>query len=125
MREFLLFSDCLVWLADDRGGNSEHRARRPIMRRGRSKSEAELPTVNKVSITEQNASADEKWSFKGRAELVDLEVVVNPAGRDEDERTGFDVLSPEVSFAAYAGEWEVWRWMMGLSKSLFSNRERA
>jgi len=81
--------------------------RRPRMRRGRSKSETELPTVKKVSTAEQSAGADEKWSFKGRAELVDLEVVVSPAGRNGDERTKFDVLSPEVSFAVYAGEYRV------------------
>jgi hypothetical protein len=104
--EFLLFSDCLVWLArtDDRKDRSfvEHRLRRPKLSRGRSKSETELPPTP-MTAAERNASTDERWNYKGRAELVDLEVVVNPTGRDESERTRFDVLSPEVSFAVYAG----------------------
>jgi len=49
-------------------------------------------------------SAEEKWVFKGKAELVDLEVV--PVGGifgNEDEGRQFEVLSPEGSFAVYAG----------------------
>lgn len=105
--EFLLFSDCLVWLAraDDRKDRSfvEHRFRRQKLSRGRSKSETELPVG-----AERNSSIDERWNYKGRVELVDLEVVVNPTGRDEAERTRFDVLSPEVSFAVYAGMFFLW-----------------
>lgn len=107
VREFLLFSDCLIWLAgaeDGSGGGNgaEHRAWRPKLQRGRSKSETELPMAKQT--TSASTNTDERWSFKGRAELVDLEVVVSPAGRDQEDRTRFDVLSPEVSFAVYAGE---------------------
>lgn len=106
-REFLLFSDCLVWFArgDDRKDRNiaEHRMRRPKLSRARSKSETELPPTTKPTA-DKNAGADERWRFKGRAELVDLEVVVNRSGRDEAERTRFDILSPEVSYAVYAGE---------------------
>ncbi|KAF8586112.1 hypothetical protein K439DRAFT_1646365 [Ramaria rubella] len=117
-REFLLFSDCLVWLAraEDSSG-PEHRMRRPRLHRGRSKSETELPTPAKA---EGSTSAEERWNFKGRAELVDLEVVVSPAGRDESEHTRFDVLSPEISFAVYAaseGERDEWTAAIRSAKS--------
>lgn len=104
-REFLLFSDCLVWFSrDDRKEWSvaDHRLRRSRLHRDRSKSETELPTTA-LPKAERNGYADERWYFKGRAELVDLEIVVNPTGRDETDRMRFDVLSPEVSFAVYAG----------------------
>jgi len=39
----------------------------------------------------------------GKIELIDVEVVVNPVGKDESERARFDLLSPELSFAIYAG----------------------
>jgi hypothetical protein len=45
--------------------------------------------------------SEDKWVFKGKAELVDLEVVI--VGDVSDERR-FEVLSPEGSFAVYAGK---------------------
>jgi hypothetical protein len=105
-REFLLFSDCLVWLAraDDRNEWSvaDHRWKKPKLRRDRSKSETELPTTSALAA-ERNGTREERWNFKGRVELVDLEVVVNPTTRDKTNHTRFDVLSPGVSFSIYAG----------------------
>jgi len=100
-REFLLFSDCLVWLAHMEDHRKEwvvEKGRRPRLHRGRSRSETELPTVAKFK---RSISADERWSFKGKIELVDVEAVISPAGRDESEGTRFDILSPEISFAVY------------------------
>lgn len=105
-REFLLFSDCLVWLArgDDRKewNVAEHRLRRSRLHRDRSKSETALPTASTL-MAERNRSTDERWSYKGKVDLVDLEVVVIPTGRDETGRMRFDIMSPELSFAVYAG----------------------
>ncbi|KAF7296442.1 hypothetical protein HMN09_01114600 [Mycena chlorophos] len=139
-REFLLFSDCIIWLEADDGwvggsspaaNNSHLSPVRPSMVRTRSKSDAELPLrgpdgeiVGSKSMLplpparksayhhpvsrmkrRQNAStgpSDEgKWTYKGRAELVDLEVVVTPP-RELGEERRFEVLSPEGSFVLYA-----------------------
>jgi hypothetical protein len=54
------------------------------------------------SIGKRNASIDEKWVYKGRVDLVDIEVVVGSAL--EDNRR-FEVLSPGGSFAVYAREY--------------------
>jgi len=166
-REFLLFSDCLIWLAGEetergwksewgigkggrRGGNGSNDnngeapepVSRPVMGRNRSKSEAELtllrvraasnttspsapppkptaksalpppktpyhhPTSNMIkrhaSSTNAAAGGEERWVYKGRAELVDVEVVVSPP-REVGEERRFEVLSPEGSFVLYAG----------------------
>jgi len=50
-----------------------------------------------------NASCDERWWFKGKAELVDLEIVVTPP-TEVGEECRFEVWSPGGSFAVYAGE---------------------
>ena len=76
------------------------KGRRPRLRRGRSRSETALPTVANIK---RSPSSDERWSFMGKIELIDVEVVVNPVGKDESERARFDLLSPELSFAIYAG----------------------
>jgi FYVE/RhoGEF/PH domain-containing protein 5/6 len=143
-REFLLFSDCLVWLvkeggtranvnigdiSDGRGESSnavaegDSRERHPLVR-SRSKSENELPRLKArvagpspgrqairhsvypaglASMTEEQ----ERWEYKGKTALVDLEVVV-PRRRlgmetSEGEERRLEVLSPEGSFVVYAG----------------------
>jgi hypothetical protein len=150
-REFLLFSDCIVWLEAEEGwvggnGNSATPSpsesspapTRPVMMRTRSKSEAELPLRNasgeivagtpdsatrsvmpllasrksgyhhpmsrmKRSRHASSGTAEEgRWVYKGRVELVDLEVVVTPP-REFGEERRFEVLSPGGSFVLYAG----------------------
>lgn len=139
-REFLLFSDCIVWLEaeDGWGGNNSPSnpsptSLRPPMVRKRSKSEAELPVRNAsgevVGETrsalplpaarksayhhpmsrmkrQRHASSgtgeEGRWIYKGRVELVDLEVVITPP-REIGEERRFEVLSPEGSFVLYAG----------------------
>ena len=154
-RDFLLFSDCILWIANLDKGDSEAAERwdwkgvkaglspRLMMMRSRSRSEAELsalrspqavqtggsgigsssqpasPTrpspsapssrgiASPTRITKKrqtsNASCDERWWFKGKAELVDLEVVVTPP-TDVGEECRLEVWSPEGSFAVYAGK---------------------
>ncbi|KAJ7604394.1 hypothetical protein FB45DRAFT_957079 [Roridomyces roridus] len=148
-REFLLFSDCLLWLeAEENSGWGASAASspssalgpappspiRPSMARTRSKSEAELPARNAAGelVSEdntrsamvpqqrksayhhpisrmkrrRNASAggteEGRWVYKGRASLVDLEVVVVTPPREVGEERRFEVLSPEGSFVLYA-----------------------
>ncbi|KAI9513081.1 hypothetical protein F5148DRAFT_1158583 [Russula earlei] len=157
-RDFLLFSDCLVWIANLGKGDSEVAERwgvkvgpspRIMMVRSRSRSEAELsalrrntqtsgvrhrflPTSQPTSPTcpspsaprnrsfisqgkrtkrhASSASCDERWWYKGKAELVDLEIVVTPPS-EVGEDCRFEVWSPEGSFAVYAaneGERDEW-----------------
>jgi hypothetical protein len=61
-----------------------------------------------------HASCDERWWFKGKAELVDIEIVVTPP-TEVGEECRLEVWSPEGSFAVYAGK--------PLSKSLCSFSE--
>lgn len=126
-REFLLFSDCLIWLANNRMAEndwqsgvdvlglgfsrSEQNARRPEFKRRRSKSENELPDMrNQVrrqsrpkskQPSKQPSVLEEKWTFIGSVELVDVEVVVTPS-RERGDETRLEILSPEMSFAIYA-----------------------
>jgi hypothetical protein len=154
-REFLLFSDSLIWLApadtstsswswsgsgSGASQSSQLAPPRPApVTRTRSKSDAELATMRTVndhqdedesigpspstptspskvgrrrsqyhvepppppSMGKRNASADDKWIYKGRTDLVDVEVVVGSAL--EDDRR-FEILSPGGSFAVYAGK---------------------
>jgi FYVE, RhoGEF and PH domain containing 5/6 len=144
-REFLLFSDCLIWLAAGDGDSAEQWenpppsappdsasrqfiAIRPPMIRQRSKSEAALPRVRDIVISAAGSPApsgfsrarsvippkpkkkqrlastvqDERWVYRGSAELVDVDVVVSPLGVDGEDRR-IEILSPQGSFALYAG----------------------
>ena len=149
--DFLLFSDCLLWIANLDKCDSEAAERwdwkvvkaglspRIMMVRSRSRSEAELsalrsraqaggsgdgfsqpaspmrsspsappsryivaPTGTKKRQA-SSTSCDEKWWFKGKVELVDLEIVVTPP-TEVGEECRLEVWSPEGSFAVYAGK---------------------
>jgi FYVE/RhoGEF/PH domain-containing protein 5/6 len=102
---------------------------RPRMARQRSKSDAALPTLSTRAAAQASRAseggqalapspkrsvfpkakrraraagggAEERWVFKGRAELIDIEVTA--ASRDAGDERRFEVLSPEASFAVYA-----------------------
>jgi hypothetical protein len=94
------------------------------MARSRSKSEAELPLLRdapapapsprksayhhpvsrmKRRHASTGAGDDGRWAYKGRAALVDLEVVVSAPPRERGEERRLEVLSPEGSFVLYAG----------------------
>lgn len=130
-REFLLFSDCLIWLANDRMIEAEWLRRgsdaaiaggafvrggspgkQPEFKRSRSKSENEVPDVTrpyqkqtpvspKKANVEQYSGYEEKWWFKGKVDLVDVEVVLSTLRERIDERR-MDILNPEMSFTLYA-----------------------
>ncbi|KAK1230133.1 hypothetical protein PQX77_006780 [Marasmius sp. AFHP31] len=96
--------------------------------RARTKSSAPIPRLNKIkrhasSTDDGSGSSRERWVFKAKADLVDLEVVVPvkvrrrpssvggevdlredpPEEGDEDEgERRWEVLSPEGSFVVYA-----------------------
>ncbi|KLO20105.1 hypothetical protein SCHPADRAFT_992213 [Schizopora paradoxa] len=110
-REFLLFTDCIMWLANDRMVENEWLRRsdalfragqRPAFKRSRSKSENEIPALKGNAHGNNNISiSEDKWLFKGKIDLVDVEVVVSPP-RDNGEERRLEILSPENSFAIYA-----------------------
>ena len=117
-REFLLFTDCIMWLTNDRMTENEWlrrsdalfrgHAQRPAFKRTRSKSENELPLLRREAAGGQQRQANSldpiaegKWWYKGRVDLVDLEIVSGSAGDIGDERR-LEFLSPEASFAVYA-----------------------
>ncbi|KAL1684128.1 hypothetical protein EV122DRAFT_257130 [Schizophyllum commune] len=147
-REFLLFSDCLLWLASEESehrnwglgaylgnnGSTDYLNARPPMVRTRSKSDADVSRLQARAAAEsvesngasrpagtpkaqrslipppcsrikrhgsQANAADERWTYKGRASLVDLEVIVSPA-REPGEERRLEVLSPEGSFVLFA-----------------------
>jgi FYVE/RhoGEF/PH domain-containing protein 5/6 len=129
-REFLLFSDCLLWLSNadkvssgeliaERLGRSSSPPARPPMIRNRSKSDADLPkfTNNRSSLLPSSksqlpssgkarypsSSSEEKWIYKGHVELVDIDVVV-PPGLETNQDHRLEILSPHSSFALYACE---------------------
>ncbi|KZT63931.1 hypothetical protein DAEQUDRAFT_679472 [Daedalea quercina L-15889] len=132
-REFLLFSDCLLWLASadgdvfsDRWGGdpSPTTPTRPPLIRMRSKSDADMVGAaeamkRKESVLKFRLSAspakrksrhassgtDERWVYKGYVDLVDVEVIVPPAREVDDERR-LEILSPQQSFAVYAANEE-------------------
>jgi FYVE, RhoGEF and PH domain containing 5/6 len=62
------------------------------------------------STNRDTIGAEERWMYKGRAELVDLEIIVSPGVGINSEGCGggresrLEVLSPEGSFVVYAGE---------------------
>lgn len=130
-REFLLFSDCLVWLANDRMIEAEWLrkhdtsdlaapgklrkgtpGKRPEFKRTRSKSENEVQDAVRNRNRQAPPSAfkgspnivsglEERWWYKGKVDLVDAEVVLSATRERGDERR-FDVLNPEMSFSLYA-----------------------
>ena len=132
-REFLLFSDCLIWLSSaDKTEDAQQRweqlyhesntpERRPTLSRTRSKSDADLPTRAALQKRDSGAfklgvklgakkrvstgGGEERWLYKGHIELVDLDIVLGPPG-ETSEQLRFEVLSPERSFAVYASTTE-------------------
>lgn len=128
-REFLLFSDCLLWLSNadkvssgeliaEKLGRSSSPPARPPMIRNRSKSDADLPmfTNNRSSSVlptskshlpsrskarHPSTGSEEKWIYRAHIKLVDIDVVVSPAlETNQDHR--LEILSPHSSFALYA-----------------------
>ncbi|KAI0713184.1 hypothetical protein C8T65DRAFT_574051 [Cerioporus squamosus] len=139
-REFLLFSDCLIWLASADGdlfsdkwssmtaaSSSGAGSSTPDLLRSRMKSEEGEAMRRRQSLLQlklggsprkkrqASSGVDDRWVYKGHVELVDLEVVVStPAAGDSQER-GFELLSPHQSFAVYAvGEEERDEWVAAI-----------
>ncbi|KAJ2966201.1 hypothetical protein NUW54_g13877 [Trametes sanguinea] len=120
-REFLLFSDCLIWLASADGDIfSDKWARSPLRAVAAPAAAWEAASAGaswtvrgagrlrfsgspKKKARQASSGVDDRWIYKGHVELVDLEVVVSVPALNTPER-GFELLSPHQSFAVYAGE---------------------
>ncbi|KAL1951034.1 hypothetical protein VTO73DRAFT_183 [Trametes versicolor] len=127
-REFLLFSDCLIWLASadgdifsDKwnaiarsggGGNGGgvadmlYRTRSETaegdgLRKRQSFLQLRSNASPKRRTRQASSGVDDRWVYKGHVELVDLEVVVSVPAASTPER-GFELHSPHQSFVIYA-----------------------
>lgn len=91
---------------------------RRVVGRLRSRSDADImPTSLRPSVSAHTLSTptsisairspkddgDERWWYRGRAELMDIEVVMAPLSSSPGVERMFEVLSPEGSFELYAG----------------------
>ncbi|EJD38772.1 hypothetical protein AURDEDRAFT_187630 [Auricularia subglabra TFB-10046 SS5] len=113
VREFLLFSDCLVWLESDaqqpstpstpnnNGRTKSDHAPEPPKFGPRASSRAPPSAFKDVTGV---TTSEERWTYKGRAELIDIQVIVPVRDSKEEEPEGarFEVLSPEGSFECIA-----------------------
>jgi FYVE/RhoGEF/PH domain-containing protein 5/6 len=54
-------------------------------------------------VTAPRDENEERWWYRGKVELLDVEVVVSPIISSPGEERMLEVLSPEGSFALYAG----------------------
>ncbi|KAG8946212.1 hypothetical protein FRC04_011958 [Tulasnella sp. 424] len=129
LREFLLLSDSLIWLSKSserewewadrpaisamvnsstsaylgpmrssplgKSSSSIAPSRPSLGSRTRSKSDAELPTWRST-----DPSGDEKWTYRGKIDLMDIEVVVSTLPGPGEGRK-FDIFGPTESFAVY------------------------
>jgi hypothetical protein len=124
IREFFLFSDCLLWLS--KGGEREGAAtteeenfRQSIVASpsehsfsaaARRQSESE-PVIRRAassattlkSLGMANQGTDEKWWFRGKIDLLNLDVVIPPTSFEEPP--GLDIHSPQMSFSLFCGEY--------------------
>ena len=131
-REFLLFSDCLIWLANDRmieaewlrkndasdfsapgkvGKNSP--GKRPPFKRTRSKSENEVQDATRNRNRQAQAPPS---AYRGANIVPGIEErwwykgkvdlveaeVVMSATRERGDERRFEILNPEMSFSLYA-----------------------
>ncbi|KAH7096750.1 hypothetical protein BKA62DRAFT_745007 [Auriculariales sp. MPI-PUGE-AT-0066] len=99
-REFLLFTDAILWL------ENESQPQPPLASGSSSASQQErrhAPTLD--SILDER----DRWTYKGRADLLDIQVVVPIGGGGEDDvevggggGARFEILGPDGSFACVA-----------------------
>lgn len=108
------------WEAISSASRLQENAARPhTLVRTRSKSDAELPRLIDLKKRESalklklahprknikrmsSGGGEERWTYKGHIDLVDLEIVVGSTGDVSEERR-LELLSPHLSFALYAG----------------------
>lgn len=123
IREFFLFSDCLVWLS--KGGEKEgattseeeyfkqaivsspSSASFSVMG-GRRQSDVDLqlpkrPLTRAASSTPQNE--EEKWWFRGKIDLLDLDVSLPVASFGGEAK--IDLHSPHMSFSLFCGKFNL------------------
>lgn len=55
----------------------------------------------------RDEQGEEKWWYRGRVELLDIEIVVSPIISSPGEERMLEVMSPEGSFALYTGPCDI------------------
>lgn len=119
LRDFFLFSDCLVWLS--RGGEregattaEEEQLKQSIVS---SPSNASFAAISRRSSGFEPAlrrapssaygskfptsTEEEKWWFRGKIDLLDLDVVLPVAAFGEEGK--MEIHSPQMSFSLFCG----------------------
>ena len=119
LREFFLFSDCLVWLS--RGGEREgattaeeeqlkqsiisspSKASLAAISRGNSEFEPGLRRAPSSAYGSKfpNSVEEEKWWFRGKINLLDLDIVLPVAAFGDEGK--MEVHSPQMSFSLFCG----------------------
>lgn len=61
------------------------------------------PSLLRPPPAPREENGEERWWYRGRAELLDIEVVVSPIISSPGEERMLEVLSPEGSFTLYTG----------------------
>jgi FYVE/RhoGEF/PH domain-containing protein 5/6 len=61
------------------------------------------PALLRLASTPRDENGEERWWYRGRVELLDIEVVVSPIISSPGEERMLEVLSPEGSFTLYTG----------------------
>ncbi|KZT53222.1 hypothetical protein CALCODRAFT_60388 [Calocera cornea HHB12733] len=97
-REFLLFTDCILYFS--RVADEKWLGARPPLARRRSKSgnDAQIRRMGEEGMAESD-----KWRYQGKLSLQDVTVVGGGAEEQREDGRRFEILSPQESFAVYAG----------------------
>lgn len=61
------------------------------------------PQSSRREDFDQAHGSEERWWYRGRAELLDIEVVISPIISSPGEERMLEILSPEGSFSLYTG----------------------
>lgn len=61
------------------------------------------PSLLRPVSVSGDENGEERWWYRGRVELLDIEVVISPIISSPGEERMLEVLSPEGSFTLYAG----------------------
>jgi len=123
LREFFLFSDCLVWLS--KGGEregattaEEEQLKQTIVSSTSSASFAAIsrhqseyePALKRAASSPYGSkfpassnTEEEKWWFRGKIDLLDLDIVLPVAAFGDEGK--IEVHSPEMSFLLFCGKY--------------------
>lgn len=101
--EFVLFSDCMIWLKSDITAQDTPKSK----------------TRKQPSAT-SSLSPEERWSFKGIAQLVDVDIILPVSPTPVEPSCKIEIFTPEHSFevlCSSSSEREEWATAIRSAKS--------